>query len=237
LLLWMRTAWLSVDDRDASMRFRFSHGIPDVDDVALDRDLQRHSARLCESIFPESRLITESQDLYTTINECCGGLPVEFVERIIYFNAPEGGALFHHDVERGHEGVIFVQASGKTGWISMSTVDLLAAITDFAAQEETMGKLGEELGNGLMNWLEITSSNQETLLKALCQREDEIEALLNLSPSFAKYLIKRGYGYILKPGDGILLPQALPENCAWHSVFCLGDVAGEGLSFAIRIQD
>jgi len=32
----------------------------------------------------------------------------------------------------------------------------------------------------------------------------------------------------------ILLPQASMDDCAWHSVFCVGDEAGEALSFAIK---
>ena len=66
-----------------------------------------------------------------------------YVERIVYFNAPEGGAQFHHDVERGHLGVVFAQLSGRTAWLTLSTEQLLDAMQNFLAlpdAEKAMAK-------------------------------------------------------------------------------------------------
>jgi hypothetical protein len=35
----------------------------------------------------------------------------------------------------------------------------------------------------------------------------------------------------------MLLPQESMKNCAWHSVFCLGEDAGQALSFAIKADE
>jgi len=56
-------------------------------------------------------------------------------------------------------------------------------------------------------------------------------------PAFTAFLVSGGYAHMLQPGDAILLPQRDLDRCVWHSVFCLGDEAGESLSFAVRPLD
>ena len=53
-------------------------------------------------------------------------------------------------------------------------------------------------------------------------------------PAFIRSLIDRGHGYIINPGDIILLPQHDADHCSWHAVYCLDDSPGEALSFAVR---
>ena len=80
------------------------------------------------------------------------------------------------------------------------------------------------------------AENDKVLLESLLDdpANEEISELLNESPLFFEHMMKNDYAYILKAGDVILLPQESMKNCAWHSVFCLGEKAGQALSFAIK---
>ncbi|PIP02384.1 MAG: hypothetical protein COX55_05595, partial [Zetaproteobacteria bacterium CG23_combo_of_CG06-09_8_20_14_all_54_7] len=102
--LWCKASWLSFVDDDASLRFRFSFGMEGFEDVAADPLKQQWAGSLCDALFPESAAVTEDAAVLNLLTTVLGGAPA-FVERIVYFNAPNGGAQMHHDVERGHDGV------------------------------------------------------------------------------------------------------------------------------------
>lgn len=217
--LWMKASWLSLDEADLSLRFRFSFGLVHYEDVAADFHRECLAAALCETLFPESALVTAHPKLRHLLQTVSGLNALYFVERIVYFNAPAGGALMHQDVERGHCGVVFVQASGRTVWFTLSTDELVAAIQTCTRQYSAQGSLSAaQILTGL------TSEDPPEWLTDL----------LNNDPGFAAYLIKEGHAYVLNPGDALLLPQESVARCAWHSVFCLGKITGEGLSFALR---
>lgn len=217
--LWMKTSWLSFEENDRSVRFRFSFGWAGYEDVAEDFQRECLSGALCEAIFPESAIVTGHADLNQLLQTILHVPEVFFVERIVYFNAPQGGALLHQDIERGHRGVVYVQLSGRTIWLSLSTDALLGAISTCARQ-----------------YLRATSVSPAQVMAWLTQpdRPPWLDTLLNRDPSFVAYLLKEGHGYVLNPGDILLLPQESIDCCAWHSVFCLGQTTGEGLSFALR---
>ncbi|MDX8413994.1 MAG: hypothetical protein R8J85_07895 [Mariprofundales bacterium] len=213
---WCKVSWLSFHDDDASLRFRFSFGIEGSEDVAANPRQQQLAAALCQQIFPESAAITDNPTLLARLHDIVGLEPINFVERIIYFNAPNGGALFHHDVEPGHVGVIYGQISGSSFWLALSKQQLISEINDFVNQHNiqlSCGDLAAELNRA---------------------EHPEIEAIIDHNPQFIHQLVERGFGYILHAGDAILLPQPNEAQCVWHSVFCLGDEPGEGLSFAMR---
>jgi hypothetical protein len=223
--LWCKASWLSFDDEDTSLRFRFSFGMEGYEDVAADRERQIWAAKLTDVIFPESAAVTGHAGLHAVLAHMLGSEHIDFMERIVYFNAPNGGAQMHHDVERGHDGVVFAQMSGSTFWFALSKptlLDEIALFLDLSADAD---------------WPELRalSRDRAALSWHLDEQDHELaEALIDQHPEFCRFLIERGYAYILHPGDVLLMRQKDLDTCVWHSVFCLGDEAGEGLSFALK---
>jgi len=213
--VWCKASWLSFHDDDASLRFRFSFGTEGVEPVATYPAQQQLAADLCQQLFPESAAITDNPPLQSVIQQTLEIDSIAFVECIVYFNAPQGGALFHHDVEPGHAGVIYAQLSGTTFWLALAKAQLIEAIKAFADQHNIV------LPSDVAAELNRTE-------------HPDIEAIIDHNPQFIHQLVADGYGYILHAGDALLLAQSSEEACVWHSVFCLGDEPGEGLSFAMR---
>ncbi len=238
--LWMRVSWLSFEESDASLRFRFSFGMEGFEDVSQDLQKQQLAAKLEESVFPESAIVSQSTLLSETLTQIAGIQHFQFLERIVYFNAPNGGAQFHHDAEKGHVGVVYAQLSGKTFWLTLAKQDLIQEIIVFVSHPEQSDVLQSLLGNE-------NSANPDKIANVL-QAEfigqalndlfhPTLVELLNNNKAFFECLVANGHGYFLEPGDVILLPQASMSHCAWHSVFCVGNEVGEALSFAIKTFD
>ncbi|MDX8397903.1 MAG: hypothetical protein R8K49_06245 [Mariprofundaceae bacterium] len=220
--LWCKASWLSFHDEDASLRFRFSFGMEGYEDVAADPMRQAWAGELCERIFPESEAITQNPDILSILEDILGHQSC-FVERIVYFNAPNGGAQFHHDVERGHAGVIFAQITGSTFWLALDKPRLIDAIIDFSAQHSVNKELQELV------------QNRQALADGMDESDHQaVETLIDQDPAFIAYMVEQGHCHILNPGDVLFLPQRDLEHCVWHSVFTLGDSPGEALSFAVR---
>lgn len=234
--LWCKASWLSFEDDDASLRFRFSFGMVGYEDVAADLTRQHYAAQLTEAIFPESSIISNNPELESFMQKVLGAERLSYVERIIYFNSPNGGAQFHQDVERGHFGVVFAQVHGCTGWLACSKTQLMDEIQTFVSNTDNDAALTKLLPDATMiEELKHKSVDREQLNNWLDQRDNEpLELLLNRCPEFYRHLIENGYGYIINAGDIILLPQKSLDECAWHTVFCLDDFPGESLSFAVR---
>jgi len=231
--LWLKAAWLSFYDDDASMRFRFSFGIDQEEDVAADPYRQELSAQLTDAVFPESDIITKDIDLETKLKKIIGCESVNFVERIIYFNAPNGGAYLHHDLERGHEGVVFAQLTGSTFWLALPQKILVEEIIQFSKNNVWPDSLTLEMKSE-MDELISDHSRLSSELDSLAN--SSLIHLINETEEFVQFLISRGHSNTLEPGDILLLPQATPESCCWHSVFCLGEEMGQALSFAVRAK-
>jgi len=220
--LWCKASWLSFHDEDASLRFRFSFGMEGFEDVAADPARQQWAGELCERIFPESSIITKNSEILNLLQEILGN-EAQFVERIVYFNAPNGGAQFHHDVERGHAGVVFAQLSGATFWLALDKQLLIDEIITFAQ------------GNKVSDALQELIQNREALSEYMEEQDHAIvEELIDQNPDFIKYLTDKGYSHHLQEGDVLFLPQRDLDHCVWHTVFTLGDDPGEALSFAVR---
>ena len=223
--LWCKASWLSFDEEDGSLRFRFSFGYEGYEDVAADPVRQGLAAKLTDAIFPESVAVTTHPTLNTILQTMLNCSRVGFMERIVYFNAPNGGAQMHHDVERGHEGVVFAQMNGSTFWLALSKPKLMDEIEAFLAQAPS----------DQWSHLRKLASDRQALSDYLEDRDHEwAEELIDRTPAFFQHLIEGGYAYVLEPGDVLLMPQQSLETCVWHSVICLGDETGEGLSFAIK---
>ena len=223
--LWCKASWLSFDEEDGSLRFRFSFGYEGYEDVAADPARQGLAAKLTDTIFPESAAVTTHPTLNTILQTMLNCSRVGFMERIVYFNAPNGGAQMHHDVERGHEGVVFAQMNGSTFWLALSKPKLMDEIEAFLARAPS----------DQWSHLRKLASDRQALSDYLEDRDHEwAEELIDRTPAFFQHLIEGGYAYVLEPGDVLLMPQQSLETCVWHSVICLGDETGEGLSFAIK---
>lgn len=226
--LWCKASWLSFDEADSSLRFRFSFGTEGYEDVSADPERQYWSSVLTDLIFPESLAVTEHPLLHSYLKKLMKDAPYAFVERIVYFNAPNGGAQMHHDVERGHEGVVFAQMTGSTFWLAISRQMLAKQVIQYLGKTDPNQDHWPLLRQAL-------ALGEEALGAYLEDTEgDETEALLNHTPDFLAQLVDEGFAHILRPGDVLLLPQRDLATCVWHSVFCLGEETGEGLSFALR---
>jgi len=219
--LWMKVSCLSFEDNDESIRFRFSYGMEMFKDQEDDPLREELAAELATRVFPECRMITGHRDLCALLTDLLGFSPA-FVERLIYSNAPGGGAQLHQDVESGHAGVVYAQLFGHTGWLALPRSELLDEIAGFlaASQDHGFDKLK-------------TMSSDELIAQLESDDQGELEVLLNSTPAFTRRLIEHGHGLVLAPGDILLLPQHSTELCCWHSVFCLDDEPGHSLSFAI----
>jgi len=232
--LWMKASWLSFYEEDASLRFRFSFGIDLVEDVAADKSRQLHAAALTEAIFPESQIITNNHALHKTLIETLGSDGIQFVERIVYYNSPDGGAYLHHDRERGHAGVVFAQLTGSTFWLALPKQALLDEITLFVEECKTT-TWPDTLTEDIINEVIRCSASSELLaLELETFSNSALIHLINETEQFIQQLINHGHSRKLSPGDVLLLPQDSELSCCWHSVFCLGEETGQALSFAIR---
>ena len=229
--LWMKVSWLSFYDNDVSIRFRFSFGTDLVEDVAADPGRQKASADLAEAIFPESAIITANGQLIDFIKKLTGKKAPEFVERIIYFNAPRGGAYLHHDVERGHLGVVYAQISGSTFWLALPQYELVNEIIEFLDSNNWPSSLDAKARESLSQL-----QNDPILISQALNSfaHNELIHLINETEEFTQHLIKKGHSQTLEAGDVILLPQKDQNTFCWHSVFCLGEEMGQALSFAIK---
>lgn len=234
--IWLKIAWLSYAEQDASLRFRFSFGMENYEDVAADPVRQRLATQLCEAIFPESAIISHQPRLAAYLRALLQISAIEYVERIVYFNAPEGGAQFHHDIERGHLGVVFAQITGRTAWFALSTDQLLDELLLFLNSSSTETQLRSNIRNAkTLTKLRALTHDRTLLATALDDKNhDALELILNRTPAFSRQLIEHGHCYILHPGDIMLLPQHDVSHCCRHAVYCLDEQPGQALSFAIR---
>lgn len=229
--LWLKASWLSFHDDDVSLRFRFSFGIDLEQDVASDPERQALAAKLSDAVFPESAIITNDSDLGAKLEEIVEGRKVNFVERIIYFNGPNGGAYLHHDLERGHAGVVFSQLTGNTFWLALPKQRLVEEIIAFSKSNPWPDSLTLEMRQEMSRLIGDRAYLAEQLDSF---SNTSLIHLINETEAFVQFLIARGHGIELAPGDSLLLPQSDAQRCCWHSVFCLGEEMGQALSFAIR---
>ncbi|MBK7641987.1 MAG: hypothetical protein IPJ19_02890 [Planctomycetes bacterium] len=242
--LWLKSGWLSTFEEDRSLRVRASFGSEREDDASADLLRHRLVARLADAVLPGAAALARHEPLRGLVESLCGEATL-FTQAISYWNAPEGGALFHHDAFHedgrgtGQLGVCYVQLSGTTFWLALSTQDLGRRVQEFL----------ELLAAGELDWVRARLAPDARSLRALLdlaqdtaalERElglpgcGRLGALVNHGPEFSALLADAGHAALLEPGDAILLPNHGLECTAMHSVFCAGDEAGYSLSLAIR---
>lgn len=202
-----KLSWIADDPDDASLRVRFSFGHERLGEWATDEKRALWADEFARRVFPESAVIDGSP----IVAEVLGPLldrPWRLSERIVYSNAPGGGAVFHHDADSGQLGVWFSQLSGSSVWLALSREDLAAALHEHGA-----GALVSQLAEG--------------------EEKPELWQALNGDPSFSARLFAAGHGYRLRPGDALLLPSLGGERVAWHSVWGVGERPSLGHSYGL----
>jgi len=242
--LWLKTGWLSTYEGDRSMRLRVSFGSERKDDASDDLLRQRLVARLAAAVLPAAAAVAAHPELCTLI-ETLAGEPPLLTQAIGYWNSSEGGALFHHDAfhedgrATGQLGVCYVQLTGATVWLALSTQDLAERVREFV----------DLLAQGDLRWVRARLAPAQREFRALeelvadpaaLERElglpgcGRLGALVNHGPEFSALLADAGHATVLHAGDAILLPNHGPDLTAMHSVFCAGEDTGYSLSLAIR---
>lgn len=121
--LYVKANWLSTYPGDGSLRLRFSFGREILDDWIDDPVAGAESLRLCEGIVPASKIVTRDRGLAARLRRITG-FPIRFLQPIVYSNAPNGGALFHHDRVPGQAGVLYTQLAGRTAWLTLPQREL-----------------------------------------------------------------------------------------------------------------
>lgn len=208
--LWAKLAWITTDDLDQSLRIRFSNGLDQIEEWMLTSDLTASWVdQFAQRAFPECQAVLLCQPLRTRLDRLIAR-PHRLSERIVYNNAPNGGAIFHHDAEPTQLGVVFSQLEGRTAW--------------FAIGKRRLARLLVRSG-----W-----RNQRTAMAALdAACDEEMLQLINRDAGFAALLAANGALFLLQAGDSILLPTAGFDDTAWHSVLAVGDTPSLAHSYGI----
>lgn len=207
--LYAKLSWIARDTLDDSLRVRFSFGSERLRDWQRDDRRSRAADAFAEALFPECAALARNDLVLRLVKAWTGG-PVRVSERILYANAPGGGAVFHHDAEARQLGVAYAQLAGETGWLALRKRDLAEA----AARR-----------------LRRSASAVLTALDG--PRDAKLDALLTRSAPFVADLVRAGHFYRVRRGDVLLLPSHGPDDVAWHSVFALGVKPSFALSFGI----
>ena len=196
--LWTKLAWIAHDERDPSLRIRFSWGSEMLTEWHSDPRRCRRVDEFACALFPECEVLAGHGPLLRTLGRLAGG-KVRLSERILYNNCPGGGAVFHHDAETTQRGVCFGQFAGTTAWLALPRAELAAHVA--AALRTSLRRADRALAN---------------------PDAPKLYKLLNHDPRFTRRLAAAGALFVLQPGDVVLLPTVPGRDTCWHSVFGLG---------------
>jgi hypothetical protein len=215
--LYAKLSWIAFDERDTSLRIRFSFGAEALLDWQKETRRARWSERFAQVLFPECEAITSNAAL-TGLIERMVGRKARLGERIVYNNAPGGGATFHHDDEPGQLGVVYTQLEGSTAWFALPKRRLARHVAA-AARSKALKQL---------------AGTPARALRALDDTADpHLGKLLNATPSFTRRLAAEGALRVLRAGDSVLLPSHGPDDVCWHAVFALGSRPSLSHSYGI----
>jgi hypothetical protein len=198
--LWAKLAWIADDASDRSLRIRFSSGREQLDDwLHQSAATARWVDEFAQRTFPECDAVLGCAPLQRLLARLLAR-PFRLSERIVYNNAPGGGAVFHHDAEPGQLGVAYSQLDGHTAWFAIGK-RRLARLLVRAGLARDVPRALQRLDHG----------DDERLWRAL-----------NRDAGTAALLSAHGALFVLAAGDSILLPSHGIDDVAWHSVFALG---------------
>jgi len=205
-----KLSWIAHDPRDTSLRIRFSFGAEALRDWQKETRRAPWADRYARAVFPECRAVEGRRVLVEAIEHLVGRR-VRFSERIVYSNAPGGGAIFHHDDEPWQHGVLFSQLAGETAWLALPKRELAAHLARFARARPRALRA------------RLRADTPARALRALSREDDAaLEHTLNATPAFTRALVEAGAFHVLRAGDVLLLPNHGPDDTCWHSVFALG---------------
>lgn len=241
--VWLKSARLSTHPDDASLRLRVSAGREIDEDDTGDLERLKLVAELGEELIPGMPLVTGDLE-FLALLERLAGEEVLLTQPIAYWNAPEGGARFHHDAfaPSPHDaqlGVVYAQLSGRTAWLALSIEDLA----------ERVAEAVEWMAQGDLAWVRAKHWPRAEQFERLRARARDRRALLrelalpgcgrfgplvDRGPEFTSLLADAGHGFVLEPGDVLLLPNHGLDRTVMHSVFCADPTPTYGLSLAIR---
>lgn len=214
--LWAKLAWITTDDVDVSMRIRFSNGLDQQEEWLTTTDLTGSWVdQFALHAFPECAAVLACKPLRERLDRVIAR-PHRLSERIIYNNAPNGGAVFHHDAEPSQLGVVFSQLEGRTAWFTMAKPRLAKLLVKFGV------------------------ANERAAIAAMDAADDPVVyELLNRDPAFAALLAAHGGLFLLRAGDSIVLPTPSFHDSAWHSVLAVGEKPSLAHSYGIfaRAED
>lgn len=198
--LWAKLTWIADDEHDRSLRIRFSAGKEQLAEWMAATDLTAGWVdQFAARAFPECEAILRCARLRTLLDRVLCR-PHRLSERILYNNAPNGGAVFHHDAEPGQLGVCFSQLQGHTAWLAL--------------KKRTLASLLVRSG---------FARGQRQAMHALDAADDQkLWHRLNRDAEFTAQLAAHGALFVLGPGDCIVLPSHGIDDVAWHSVLALG---------------
>ena len=198
--LWAKLAWITATEADQSLRIRFSNGLDQQEEwLATNDQTASWVDQFALRTFPECRAVLQAAELRRRLDELIPR-PYRLSERIIYNNAPDGGAVFHHDAEPSQLGVVFSQLEGRTAWFTMAKPRLARLLVRFGMPSIRHALLAMDSG---------------------C--DEAVAEILNRDPDFAALLAANGGLFLLRAGDAIVLPSPSFHDCAWHSVLAVGD--------------
>jgi hypothetical protein len=214
--LYAKLSWIAHDERDLSLRIRFSFGSENERDWQKETRRAPWADRYAEALFPECAAQAGNARLVRTVEELAGRR-VRFSERILYNNAPDGGAVFHHDCEPHQLGVVFGQLAGETAWLALPKRALARHVAEHARAAGLRG----------------LPRTPRAALRALDSDDARLAHLLNATPAFSVRLAESGALFHLLAGDALLLPNHGWDDTCWHSVFALGRRASLAHSYGI----
>ena len=244
---WVKSQRLSRTPADVSGRIRISFGAEREDDASHDEERLRAVEQLGRALLPETALLREDSGLFellAALDDPEDEGELYLTQDIAYWNTPNGGALFHHDAfdeeyEDRQRAVVYAQLTGVTAWLALSTQELAARVEEFAEliQEGEMPWLKEALFRGapgaslLKKILKGGRFVYAELEKPGCGR---LGRIVNRGPEFTSLLADAGRGFLMRPGDVLVLPNHGLGHTVLHSVFCASDEPAYSLSLALR---
>jgi len=241
--LWWKSGHLSTVEGDDSLRLRVSFGREPEDDASRDTVRHRAVSEMAEALLPCAGLISAEQSLARMI-ERVSGEELYHTQQIGYWNAPDGGALFHHDAfeeehEGGQRGVVYAQLAGRTAWLALSLDDLAPHVREFLQllSEGELDWVREELfprPNDLPGALACATDDERLLRELALPGCGRFAALVNRGPEFTDYLANAGHAFLLEAGDVLLMPNFGLASTVMHSVYCADDVPTYAVSAGLR---
>lgn len=248
---WAKLGKLSTADGDGSRRLAFGVGEEVRDDD--HPSIERHTAvwEWASSLLPA--LGASWPDSLRKRLGGASGMPLVPSNPIVYWNRPNGGALFHHDAlpgylpgeaesaeppPSGQRGVLYVQGAGTTVWLTLSIQALAQRCCEFMRDVVDGGApwlFDTWVKEGVWQPLFFATLELEPCLRALARSDaGPLRPLVHGCLEFTGFLIDSGHAAVLQAGDAIALPNHGLDRTAMHSVYCGSSGPNVGFSIGLR---